>query len=293
MNTFISTFSVKISTYLLLVVILLSSSCKDVSSPTDDTTMKTLEEENLILKETIETQAQEINSYFESFNKIEDNLSLIRLKEKGIVDRTRSIEDGKDMEAYVMDEVNFIYQLMEENQQIIRSLEEKLKSSNLNINEFEKTIARLNQEIEKRDKRILELEEQLESINISIGIIYEAYMEQKQLSSYQDTELHKAYFAFGSKSELSEKNIITKEGGFIGIGRAKKLSDDFDENYFKEIDIRMTKSIPLHAKKAEIITTHPENSYKLISKNGQVEKLEIKDPDEFWKVSKYLVIVVK
>lgn len=260
---------------------------------TDDNRLNELQEENERLRQNIEEQTDEVNYYFEALNKIEDNLKLIQLKEKGIVDRTRNVEDGKTQEEAILEDVKEIYELMEENQATIAKLEQELSNSNMQIDQFKKKIANLQAEIEKRDQRILELEEQLESINVSIGIIYEAYMEQKQLSNYQDSELHKAYYAFGSKKELKEKNIITREGGFIGIGGAKQLADDFNEDYFKSIDIRETIEIPLFVKKAEIITTHSEKSYELVSKDNQIQKIKIKDPDEFWKASKYLVIVVK
>ena len=66
----------------------------------------------------------------------------------------------------------------------------------------------------------------------------------------------------------------------------------FQKEYFTKVDITEMKELPLSAKKAKIITTHPAGSYKLEGEN-KVDKLVILNPDEFWSVSKYLVIVVE
>ena len=41
------------------------------------------------------------------------------------------------------------------------------------------------------------------------------------------------------------------------------------------------------------MTSHPAGSYKLDVVNGKTEKLTITDPNAFWSVSKYLVVVVE
>jgi hypothetical protein len=49
----------------------------------------------------------------------------------------------------------------------------------------------------------------------------------------------------------------------------------------------------LNTKKAVVISEHPNNSYTLVEENGLVAYLEIKDPQEFWRISKYAVIQTK
>jgi len=105
--------------------------------------------------------------------------------------------------------------------------------------------------------------------------------------------MNKAWYAFGTSKELITQGVLTKEGGFIGIGKAAKLKDDFNKSYFTQLDITETNSIPLASKKAKLITTHSSNSYKLEGLKGKIEKLNITNPEEFWATSKYLVIVVE
>jgi hypothetical protein len=86
--------------------------------------------------------------------------------------------------------------------------------------------------------------------------------------------------------------VLTKEGGFIGMGKAEKLKADFNKTYFTQVDVSETTSIPLACKKAKLITVHPTESYKFDGPEGKIEKLIITNTEEFWSTSKYLVIVV-
>jgi hypothetical protein len=81
------------------------------------------------------------------------------------------------------------------------------------------------------------------------------------------------------------------EGGFVGIGRNKKVKEDFNQEYFTRVDITKLKSIPVLRKKADIITTHPSQSYKIFGEKS-VDSIVISNQKEFWSASKYLVIVI-
>ena len=94
------------------------------------------------------------------------------------------------------------------------------------------------------------------------------------------------------RSSFIEKKVISKEGGFIGLGKSTKVSQDFNREYFTKVNIEQFNSVNLGAKKVTVLTNHPSSSYKLVG-TKPVEKLEIKNPTEFWSASKYLVIVIE
>ena len=104
--------------------------------------------------------------------------------------------------------------------------------------------------------------------------------------------MNTAYYAFGTKKELAEKNVIEKEGGVLGLGKTLTLKKDFNRDYFQKVDIREFKQLTLNAKKAELLANHPADSYHFTGTNT-VEALVIDKPNEFWKASKYLVVVVE
>jgi hypothetical protein len=97
----------------------------------------------------------------------------------------------------------------------------------------------------------------------------------------------------GSYKELSEENLIHKEGGILGIGAAKVLTDNIDQSKFLKIDKRELKEIPIRGKSPELVTNHDITSYEIVMKDDRAEKLIIHDPKSFWRDSQYLVILVK
>ena len=158
---------------------------------------------------------------------------------------------------------------------------------------LEKFIARLTQEMDAKDVQIADLKSQLEQLNVTLTSLNTNYTEAKQESAVKTDKLNTAYYAFGTSKELIKNNVLTKDGGFIGIGKNQKLKADFNKDYFTKVDISTTNSIVLGAKKAKLITTHPSSSYKIEGADGRAEKLTILNADDFWSASKYLVIVVE
>ena len=64
------------------------------------------------------------------------------------------------------------------------------------------------------------------------------------------------------------------------------------DDYFTEIDVTKVSEIEIDGgKKVKLISDHPSSAYEIKSE-GTGHKLLIKDAKKFWKVSKYLVVVV-
>jgi hypothetical protein len=183
-------------------------------------------------------------------------------------------------------------------------LQNKLKDANFKIGSFEKTVKELQMMVGKlevqnqeKDAEIIVLKEDVRKLNIDISSLnekiaaVETEIQQKsQTIDAQTTALHKAYYAFGTVKELRENGILEKSGGFIGIGRTPVIKEDFNRDYFTEIDIRNFDYLRLMAKKAKLISVHPEGSYHFTGEKS-ADTLFVDIPSEFWKVSKYLVVV--
>ena len=247
-----------------------------------------------------------INNFMQSFNEIEANLEIIKQKENIISLKTHGdIELDDTAKDKINDDILAIYELMKRNNDKLNSLRKKLRKANIKASEFEKMIQRMTDQLAAKTEEINTLKNDLARLNIDIEnlnfeianlnsnvdtLIADGEVKD-ELIELQELKLNTAYFVFGTKKELKNNNVITSEGGFIGIGRMQKLIENFNKDYFQTIDIRTTTSVPLLTKKAELITTHPANSYYFAS-GDQVDSLVIKDPVQFWSVSKYLVILV-
>lgn len=232
-----------------------------------------------------------LQEFVNSFNEIQDNLNAIKEKEK-IVSASSKSGDVKSKEEQIKEDIQAIYDLMAKNKSRIGSLTKKLKDSNSKIKGLEEMIANLQSQIDSKENEIAELKSQLEAKNIELSNIQMNLESVEAESSAKTEKLNTAYYAFGTAKELKEKGVISKQGGFIGIGKSTKVKDDLNKEYFTKVDISQTSSINIGAKKAKIVSSHPSSSYKLIGE-GKVEKIEITNPDEFWSNSKYLVIIIE
>jgi len=279
--------------FLLLPLMLLVACNKGA-----ETEMENLKSENERLRSETASKDSTLNSIFLSYNEIEENLAMIKEKEK-LIRKAGSGELNPDAKQRITEDLTLIAELMEKNKQTIASLRKKLKASDMKIAEFEKTVEVLTKTIEDKDAEIVVLTNQLATMDaelktlaIQIQAISSDLVSKEETISTQDIELNKAWYVVGTDKELRANGIITKEGGFVGLGKTQALSKDFNTQYFNEIDIRKVKTIPINAKSAKLITVHPTNSYNLVGGNT-VEKLEIIDHAGFWRTSKHLVIMVK
>jgi hypothetical protein len=69
------------------------------------------------------------------------------------------------------------------------------------------------------------------------------------------------------------------------------MKKDFNREYFSQVDIRSFTVLPLMVKKARVISVHPATSYHITGVKT-ADTLFIDDSSEFWKASKYLLLVV-
>lgn len=269
--------------------------------------VKQLEVTNDSLVQQAELKDESINEFLQGFIDIQDNLDSIKSKEMIISDRTEGrTELRKKAKDQINDDINTIYLLLTDTQEKLAEIRKKLGKSNYNVKELQKVVDHLSKQIAYKDKEIEGLRVELEKMNIKVVKLAQSVntlekeniekeatiIDQTEVIDEKTLELNKAFYAIGTKKELKDNNIITAEGGFIGIGKNKKLADDFNEEFFTQIDIREVTLIPLPGtKKESIITTHGSESYK-ITGEGDDRVLEILNIEEFWKSSKYLVIII-
>lgn len=279
---------------LLLPLAFLIFSCDQGPDPE----IENLRAENERLRTESIVKDSTLNSFLASYNEIEQNLAIIREREK-LIRKEGTGDVSPDARKRITEDLTVIAELMEKNRQTISNLRSQLRSSDIKIAEFEKAVETLTKTIEEKDAEIVALSNQLAAMDVEImrlsgeikSISSDLSLREERIAK-QDAELHKGYYVIGTRNELQDNGIITREGGFVGIGRTKTLSKDFNVKYFNEIDIRELKTIPINSRSAEIITSHPTNSYNLIG-DRNIERLEITDHESFWRTSRHLVIVVR
>ncbi len=284
---------------LMSLVGLLNASCttdnneSDSSTTTQGSSVETdkLLNENIQLKHQLATKDSVINYYSSMMNEIRDNLNLIQDKQKNIFKKQSNPETLSADDPSLISDIKTLGELLAQNQSKISKLKSDIKNSDMQLNEFEKMIISLSEEVQLKNMEIYQLQQELEMRDAAFSELFDAYQQKDNQVSNLTDDLNTAYYAIGTKKELVDNNVITSEGGFLGLGKTKDLKGNFNQAYFTKIDVTKVKVIPVGAQKIEIITNHPSSSYKFKG-TGNVEGIEITDAKAFWSVSKYLVIVV-
>ena len=277
--------------FLSLVMIVSLSSCLNGSK------QKELKAQNDSLMIQLATRDAELDNIMGAFNQVQEGFREINEAENRVDLSGGAIqENNADL---VKENIRFIAEKLQANREQIAELEKKLKNSSYQSSQLKKAIENLNTELQRREKEIEDLRTELAEKNIRIAELDEAVNNLSQdvndlmaeneakaaTVASQDQALNAAWFVFGTKSELKEQKILV-DGDVL-------KNKDFNKDYFTQIDIRTDKSIKLYSKNATLLTTHPEGSYKLDKDDKGQLTLNITRPDEFWSVSRYLVIRVR
>lgn len=244
----------------------------------------------LMDKETLlNTKEDALAEFVTSFNEIQRNLNEIKDKEK-IITSAKDKELNKSNKDRIITDIQAIYDLLDKNKQKVASLNKKLKGSNMEIESLELAINNLTSQSVDKEIEISELKFKLENLNVDFSNLKTRYEAEVMASDLKTQKLNTAYYAVGSKKDLTDMGLITKEGGFIGLGKVVELNNTLDKTCFTKIDITKTTEITIHGDKVKLISTHPEDSYQLVEGSASIDKIIILDPVKFWSVSKYLII---
>jgi len=240
-----------------------------------------------------------------SFYEIENNLKSIKQKRNQIA--LIKSEGKTNRKQAIIDDVNLLDNMIDENNKKIADLEQKLKKSGLSVKTYEKRLQALTETIESQNLEIAELKKVVETKNVTLAELDSKILNlNSNIAQHKDTinykqkvivdktdKLNTAHVVLGTFKELKEEGILNREGGVLGLGSNKAIQENFDPKHFTELDIRQTKTIAVNAKKAVVISEHPQSSYKMVEENGQIAYLQIENPEEFWRISKYAIIQVK
>ena len=163
---------------------------------------------------------------------------------------------------------------MAANRDKIFQLEEKLAKSGKNNTSLRATIERMKAELEVKDQMILALKDDLskkdiriEELNVAVTDLNSNVQELTAVNEAQEAKIeeqikniNEVWYCIGNDKDLKDADILTGTGLF----RSKKIFEkDFDKKIFVEADLRELKSIPIDAKKAKLLSKHPEGSFQI------------------------------
>lgn len=279
--------------FFLVCLLVCMAACQE-NKPKVDNRMDNLRDSLSLI---ISQKDAELNDIMSTFNDIQEGFREINEAEGRV-----NLEKGnpeKMSKDDIMESISFIRRTMQLNKERLLRLQQQLKASSFNAAKLNDAIEELNKQMEEKSNQIAQLEAELKDRDIKIaeqaGQINTLGEEVSNLTTEnqqktetverQDKELNTAWYVFGTKKELKEQRIL--ESGDV------LKNNNFNKDYFTSIDIRVVKSVKLYSKSAKLLTSHPEGSYKLEMDAQKQYTLYITNPQLFWSVSRYLVILVK
>ena len=241
-----------------------------------------------------------ISEWIMTFDEIERNIAMIKEKEKVITLNSSNAEISKDKKLQVLEDIKYINTLLEQNKKKIASLTVQLQKAGGTMKVLQNKISDLEASMKQNESEISELKTSLvnkkfevEQLNTQMIVMKDTIAKKDEKISTQTYEMNKAFYTCGTYKELKAKGLLTKEGGFIGLGKTESLTGNFADTSFVQIDITKTNSIIVNSKSAKLISEHPAGSYEFIHDNNKmIRSIEIKDPTLFWKISKYAVVEI-
>ena len=254
------------------------------------------------LEQIISQKDNEINDMMTTLSDIEEGFREITEAQSRVTLAKQG--EGTNTMQRIKENFQFIQAQMQQNKELINKLKQQVRESSVKGGQLKKIIDNLTQQLETKDHQlqalreeldrkdihIAELDEKVASLNTNVTSLKEDNEKKEETITSQDKALHTAWFVFGTKDELKEQRILSKDGLF---SKTKLLEKDFNKDYFTKIDVRIDKEIKLYSKSAQIMTSHPAGSYTLQRDANKQFVLRISDPDTFWSISKYLVVLVK
>jgi len=243
-----------------------------------------------------------LNDWLQTFTQIENDLNTLKQKENLItINNSDNVEFTTTRREQILNDIKSISLLLDQNRKKLASLNNQLKNSGREIKGLKEMIASLEAKIAGHEQEIATLTLAVNEKDMKIGELntltadlQNTVTEREGVISTQQAEMNRAYIASGSFKDLRDMGIVTKDGGFLGLGRTESLVNNITDSLFAQIDITQLKYIPVNSRDAKLITEHPTGSYEFVREgDDKIASIEIKDPDQFWKISRYAVVELK
>jgi peptidoglycan hydrolase CwlO-like protein len=286
---------------LIFTAILIFSSCRNYKREAERLEMSVDSLRNVTAQ-----KDSTIENFINDFAEIQANLDSIKkmerlMPESGETERNLTTSQRNQ----ILNDIGTINNLLAENQQMIANMKRQLSNSNVQSGKLQKMVADLEEQtnslqksLQDRDTEISTLAQQVQEQNDNISMLQQQLDELTAYNTLQsDTlrmrtiALNTGYYAIGTVNELRDEGIIERQGGILGIGSTPVLRRDIAPEPFEEVDIRELEFIPLNARRANVVSVHPPDSYHIGGE--QADTLYIEDPERFWSASRYLVVAIR
>ncbi len=235
-----------------------------------------------------------------SFSEIKQVLDLIDQREHFMTGQVHRTESDEIMHRRLVYNMSLLNGLMHESRDRLTKLAVDLDEAKVGEGEqrdlLKECETRLQQhEVSLEDLRTVMLQHafEAEELQRSLSTMELAIAKQEALIEQQDVLVNRAWYAVGNTTDLEKRGVIARTGGWAGVGKRRVLNGSAKQGLFVEVDKRDLHRLELNCKKANLLTEHPNGSYRFVVEEDQLAYLDIRDPEAFWRFSRYAVVEKK
>lgn len=227
-----------------------------------------------------------INDVENNINAINDAESLMMIEDEGASQRDHinseliHIKEVMAINRARLDSLTNVLDKANRDRGYLRNTIKKLQAQ---IKEKEEMIALMQEQIEQKDKQITSLNTAVNNLNENLNDMSVKNDEQRQLIANQIEQMNTVYYIAAKKKELKRMGILTSK--YI-------LRNEVPTSLFTKADKSKLNEITIEAKKIIVLSSHPAGSYTIVKNDAQI-LLQIINPEQFWSITKYLVIITK
>ncbi len=282
--------------YLALVVVAVLIGCTDRTDELEKQNAE-LRNKSSELSADLSSRDAYIDTVTQSINDIYANLEGMRSKEKSIVSETNALESGKkltsrEVRQRILTQLGEIDATLKGNNQKLTDLQKRMNSYRTQFTGMKKMVATLKQTIEEREASIAALEQKVHGLESDLTEEKRVVGEKEAVIADQTNKINTGFYIVGKRSDLEQKGIIAKDGGFLWglLGSSTILASGIDQKYFTPINKVSERTIQVNGKINEVIPKRGETLYTKTLVDNNQSMLTIAEPDQFWQ-DKYLVII--
>ena len=214
-----------------------------------------------------------------------ENQDLLSKRER-LLQQIAMVKQNIEEKQKALDELQKKYSAQLSQNKVLKQTIDRLQSE---VAGYETKVAELNEAVANKEQQIVGLTETLTVAQDSLATTVAQNEQQQEVINTQDEMLNTGYYIVGNTKSLKELGLL--QGSLLG--KKRLTNQGFSTQGFTKIDIRELHQLPTGAKKAEILSSHPLNSYEMSVRADGTKVIVIKDPTEFWRHSRFLVVKTK
>ena len=263
-----------------------------------------LENQNKELANEIASKDKYIEDVTTTIGEISNQLEAAWAAEKKLVRQTNAGDVGKtlsqaELREHILARISDINAMLASNRKRVVDLQHKLKESSTKYTGIESLVGDLKKSLEDREKSVADLTEHVQNLQIEVNEKTQILAARDQTIKVQTDEindqtiaLQTVYYVVGTRSDLKDKGVISREGGFPWglFGSTTMLAAEYDPEYFQPLDKTKEMEIEIPGKIDEIVPKRSDDSYTKQELDNGHTVIKIVKPGNFWRES-HLVII--